>query len=171
MRRTDPSHADAPLSRSVNVDRLPQGQGVVTVEATPAECDALAVDFRIPGIRDLVGRFDIAGPSSRLRVTGTVHATVTLICTVSLDPFDAAVSEPVEVEFTDTDRLAGTDAEDVEIPDPIVGGRIDFGVLTAEFLALGIDPYPRKPGVMFEDVETGDDVKPFAALRRLRPES
>ena len=54
--------------------------------------------------------------------------------------------------FTDTDRLAGTDAEDADIPDPIVGGRIDFGVLTAEFLALGLDPYPRKPGMAFEPV-------------------
>ncbi|MEX6814044.1 hypothetical protein AB2C52_34490, partial [Pseudomonas aeruginosa] len=66
--------------------------------------------------------------------------------------------------------LAGTDAEDADIPDPIVGGRIDFGLLTAEFLALGIDPYPRKPGVVFEAVQLGEDVKPFDVLRTLRSE-
>jgi hypothetical protein len=157
-----------PLSRPMNVERLPQGRGVVTVEATQAECDALARDFRIPGIRDLVGRFDLSGSLSRLLVTGTVEGTVTQVCTVSLEPFETRVSEPVEVEFTNTDQFAGTDAEDVEVPDPIVGGRIDFGQLTAEFLALGLDPYPRKPGINFEATQAGPDIKPFDDLRRLR---
>lgn len=166
MRRGD----GLPLSRPVNVARLARGQDCVTVEATPAECAALAADFRIPAIRDLVGRFEIDGPTSRLRVTGTVAGTVTLVCTLSLEPFEADVSEPVEVVFTDTDQLASTDAEDADIPDPIVGGRIDFGVLAAEFLALGIPSYPRKPGIVFEPVRADEDAKPFGALRALRPE-
>lgn len=157
-----------PLARWVNVERLPQGRGAVTVEASPAECAALAAEFGIPGIRDLVGRFAIEGPTSRLVVTGTVEAQVTQVCTVSLEPFEAPVHEPVEVVFTDTDRLAGTDAEDADIPDPLVGGRIDFGALTAEFLALGLDPYPRKPGITFEPVAAGDDAGPLAGLRKLR---
>ncbi|GAN49585.1 hypothetical protein ABID82_005501 [Methylobacterium sp. PvP062] len=157
-----------PLARWVNVERLPQGRGAVTVEATPAECAALAADFGIPGIRDLVGRFAIEGATSRLTVTGAVEALVTQVCTVSLEPFEAPVREPVEVVFTDTDRLAGTDAEDADIPDPLVGGRIDFGALTAEFLALGLDPYPRKPGIAFEPVVAGDEAGPLDGLRKLR---
>jgi len=157
-----------PLARWVNVERLPQGRGAVTVEASPAECAALAADFGIPGIRDLVGRFAIEGPTSRLTVTGAVEALVTQLCTVSLEPFEAPVHEPVEVVFTDTDRLAGTEAEEADIPDPLVGGRIDFGALTAEFLALGLDPYPRKPGITFEPVVAGDDAGPLDGLRKLR---
>lgn len=165
----NPTRADGgPLSRLVDVRRLPQGRGAVTVEASEAECAALAQDFRIPGVRDLVGRFDIAGPTSRLVVTGTVEAMVSQVCTVSLETFEAPVREPVEVVFTDTDQLEGTDAEDAEVPDPIVGGRVDFGLLTAEFLALGIDPYPRKPGIAFEPVQAGADAGPFDALRPLR---
>ena len=157
-----------PLARWVNVERLPQGRGAVTVEASPAECAALAADFKIPGIRDLVGHFAISGPTSRLTVTGTVEALVTQVCTVSLEPFEAPVREPVEVVFTDTDQLAGTDAEDADIPDPLIGGRIDFGALTAEFLALGLDPYPRKPGLAFEPVVVGEDAGPLAGLAKLR---
>ncbi|TXN41016.1 DUF177 domain-containing protein [Methylobacterium sp. WL7] len=164
--RTGPE--SGPLSRWVNVERLPQGRGAVTVEASQAECDALAADFKIPAIRDLVGRFDISGSTNRMTVTGTVEAVVTQVCTVSLEPFEGPVREPVEVVYTDTDQLAGTDAEDVEVPDPLVGGRIDFGALTAEFLALGLDPYPRKPGIAFEPVVAGEDAGPFDALRRLR---
>ncbi|MGU3539451.1 YceD family protein [Methylobacterium sp. A54F] len=168
MKRPD---ATGPLSRPINIERLRNGPGAVTVEATQAECEALAADFGIPAIRGLVGRFDISGSASRLVVTGRVEALVTQVCTVTLEPFEAAVSEPVEVEFTDPDRFAGTDAEDVEVPDPIVGGRIDFGTLTAEFLALGLDPYPRKPGVAFEEASFGEDEKPLAALRSLRREA
>lgn len=51
-----------------------------------------------------------------------------------------------------------------------MNGRIDLGALTAEFLALGLDPYPRKPGVDFEPVASGPESGPFDALRRLRDE-
>lgn len=157
-----------PLSRSVNVERLPKDRAEIVVEATQAECDALARDFGIPAIRDLVGRFTLSGSLTRLSVAGRVEAVVTQVCTVTLEPFEAPVSEPVEVEFTNADVLEGTDAEDVELPDPIVNGRIDFGVLTAEFLALGLDPYPRKPGAAFEAVTVGEEPLPFAGLAALR---
>lgn len=157
-----------PLSRPTRIDRLRKDGSEVIVEATPQECEALAAEFKIPAIRDLVGRFRVDGPSSRLIVTGTVSATVTQICTVSLDPFDSVISEPVEVVFTDTDILVGTDAEDSDIPDPIIGNRIDFGTLAAEFLALGLDPYPRKPGIAFTPVTDEDEAGPLGGLRSLR---
>ena len=157
-----------PLSRSVNVERLPKDRAEIVVEATPAECLALARDFGVPAIRDLVGRFALGGSLTRLRVEGTVEAVVTQVCTVTLEPFEAPVREPVEVDFTNADVLVGTEAENVELPDPIVNGRIDFGVLTAEFLALGLDPYPRKPGIGFEPVTVGEEAGPLAALGTLR---
>ena len=159
---------EGPLSRSVNVERLPKDRAEIVVEASPAEGEALARDFKIPAIRDLVGRFTLSGSLTRLRAEGRVEAVVTQVCTVTLEPFEAKVSEPVEVEFTNADILEGTDAEDVDLPDPIVNGRVDFGVLTAEFLALGIDPYPRKPGVAFEPVTVGEEPLPFSDLAALR---
>jgi hypothetical protein len=56
-------------------------------------------------------------------------------------------------------------------PDPIVNGRIDLGALASEFLALGLDPYPRKPGVEFKSLtEDADDARPspFAVLGKLK---
>jgi hypothetical protein len=56
-------------------------------------------------------------------------------------------------------------------PDPIIDGRIDLGALAAEFLALGLDPYPRKPGAAFDLGEAEPEREsPFAALARLRGE-
>lgn len=159
-----------PLSRPISVERLRRDGTPVTVEATPAECAALAADFKIPAVRDLVGRFTAQGSSTRLEVTGTVSAVVTQICTVTLEPFESELVEPVEAAFTDTDVLEGTDAEEADVPDPIVGGRIDFGALTAEFLSLGLDPYPRKPGVAFEPLIEDAEEPPLAVLRKLRPD-
>ena len=46
---------------------------------------------------------------------------------------------------------------------------IDIGEVAAEFLALALDPYPRKPGVEFappeEEAPTGSA---FGALARLK---
>ena len=52
----------------------------------------------------------------------------------------------------------------------IVGGTIDLGRLAMEFLTLGIDPYPRKPGVVFVAPEAPKDPEehPFAALKALK---
>ena len=50
----------------------------------------------------------------------------------------------------------------------IVDGRIDLGGLAGEFLALGLDPYPRKPDASFDlgEPEPERD-SPFAALSGL----
>ena len=61
-----------------------------------------------------------------------------------------------------------------DLPDPIVDGRIDLGAVALEFLVLALDPYPKKPGVAFDDVVVGDDdAEPsaFAALARLKDSS
>jgi hypothetical protein len=62
-----------------------------------------------------------------------------------------------------------TDINEYEPPDEIVNGQIDLGALTAEFLALGLDPYPRKPGVDFDYRDPADEKdSPFAALNKLK---
>ena len=87
-------------------------------------------------------------------------------CVVTLDPFPARVEEEVDVDFSASEAFRGTPAEDAEMPDPIVDGMIDLGGLTAEFLSLGLDPYPRKPDASFA-FEGEADASPFAALAGL----
>jgi hypothetical protein len=53
-------------------------------------------------------------------------------------------------------------------PEPLEGGIVDLGALATEFLILGLDPYPRKPGAVFVPPQGADlDQGPFAALGRL----
>ena len=61
--------------------------------------------------------------------------------------------------------------EDEDDADPIDNGWIDLGEVTAETLALDLDPYPRKPGEAFaEHIEdTGEPAgreSPFAVLAK-----
>ena len=54
---------------------------------------------------------------------------------------------------------------DEDEPDPVIDGKIDLGALAAEFFALGLDPYPRKPGAAFEQgAECAPADSPFSAL-------
>jgi hypothetical protein len=104
---------------------------------------------------------------------------VTQTCAVSLEPFETLVTAPVDVDFAPSRQplgepasrkmTAGALASQQDPPDPIMNGQIDRGALAAEFLALNLDLYPRKPGVNFEDMYFGGEASgtnsPFAVLR------
>ena len=154
-----------PFSRWVKVDALPADGLTQTIEASPDERAALAALNGLPAIASLKANFTVRRSGrGGARVTGEVHAEVTQVCVVSLEPFAAIVDEPVDVRFAPAEaaeaarRVKDDEAETVEIggedpPDPIVDGKIDLGALAAEFFALGLDPYPRKPGIAFDPPE------------------
>ncbi|UDL95078.1 MULTISPECIES: YceD family protein [Lichenihabitans] len=114
-------------------------------------------------------------------VTGSVVATIVQTCVISLDSFETNVVEPVDVHFLpeadlDAYRAAllkrgpdpAEDEQEEDEPDLLINGRIDLGALTAEALTLGLDPYPKKPGVEFKELSPPEpDVSPFAALKSL----
>lgn len=167
-----------PLSRPLKVSDVPAEGLAVTVEATREEREALAAAFDLPAVHRLLGSFDVKGSPRRLDVVGRVEGEIRRICVVTLDPFDSEFAEEVAVTFAGPRSSPGAHgaatASDMsrtgrEPPDEIVNGEIDLGALTAEFLALGLDPYPRKPGVAFAH-ENADNVKasPFAGLAELK---
>lgn len=174
-----------PLSRRFDAASARDGGTAFRVVATEAERDALAKDCDLPGIDALAADLRVMRQGQDgLRVTGTVTGRVRQICVVSLDDFASNVSEPVDVSFApeaEVEALAAVraarpppqdDEEAEDLPDPIVNGRIDLGALVAEILVLGLDPYPRKPGIAFADPAPTEPeeaaVSPFAALRDLQ---
>jgi hypothetical protein len=82
----------------------------------------------------------------------------------------------VDVRFappTAADRKSSAEQEaltlslaDEDDPDPVIEGKIDLGALASEFFALGLDPYPRKPGAVLDEERTNSEPtdSPFAAL-------
>lgn len=173
-----------PFSRPLDVRNLPASGLEREIAADEAERAALARELEAPAIASLGGAFRVK-PASRGQVVvkGVARARLTRLCVVTLEPFEVAIEEEVDVVFAPdsarparghvtTGRVADeqTDLSALSTPDPpdpIVDGRIDLGALTAEFVALGLDPYPKKPGAAFSggDEETDGD-SPFAALAR-----
>lgn len=164
-----------PFSRPVRIDALPREGQTFDIEASPAERQALASFFKLPAVAVLTATLSLE-PWGRggAHVTGAVHGELTQVCVASLEPFPAAVDEAVDVRFAPRTgvhskspaREARTfTLADEDEPDPVIDGKIDLGALAAEFFALGLDPYPRKPGAVFEQDEQSDPTdSPFSAL-------
>ncbi|MCZ8259134.1 MAG: DUF177 domain-containing protein [Beijerinckiaceae bacterium] len=114
--------------------------------------------------------------NGRVDIEGQLRASVQPVCVVSLEPFPQEIAAPVQIQFAPealiermTKRAAEEENEDFEPPDPILEGQIDFGAVVVEFLALSLDPYPRKPGAAFAggDPEPARQ-SPFEALLALK---
>ncbi len=149
-----------------------------TGERFDLEADAAtrAAVARVAGLRDLPrleATFELKRRGEGLHVCGRVSATVGQACVVTLEALANEVEEDIDVVFVPP---AAPAPESEEIGDdsraeaePLIGGVVDLGALATEFLILGIDPYPRKPGAMFEPPpDAKPDQGPFAALAELK---
>jgi uncharacterized metal-binding protein YceD (DUF177 family) len=178
-----PPGPGAPFSRPFVVAELQRDRTVsVPIGATPAECAAVAASLGLEAVTSFEADYTLTGlPRGVVGVRGEVRAHITQICVVSLDPFDSDIVETVEAKFAPPTPVAGGRQQPIEAevsalgddePDPIVDGKIDLGALSIEFLALGLDPYPRKPGVEFVEPEVDaletPEESPFAALAKLK---
>jgi len=127
----------------------------------------------LAGVRslpELTASFEVTRRGAGLRVLGHITARVGQTCVVTLEPVENAVEEDIDLLFLPgiAEPRAQGDTED-ELPEPLVDDRVDLGVIATEFLVLGIDPYPRKPGAAFESPQTDTDAPhPFAALAALK---
>jgi uncharacterized metal-binding protein YceD (DUF177 family) len=174
---TDNAPATSPLSQPVVVAHLPEDGATFRIAPDEAARAALAKEFDIVAIPALKASVTLT-PDGRggVKVGGHVEATIRQTCVATLEAFDAPVSEEIEMHFVPEDRLPevrpGAEIEmgAEELPDPLINGVVDIGAVVGEFLALGIDPYPRKPGAAFEMPATpgAEDDSPFSALSRLR---
>jgi uncharacterized metal-binding protein YceD (DUF177 family) len=183
---TPPAETPPILSRPLSIADIPPDGKTVRIIATAEERAALARDVGIPSIESLEAEI-LVKPWARtgFRMTGRVRASVTQDCVVTLEPFGQEVDEAVDVKFVppseaakyepkrdeDGEILLDADAEDP--PDVFEGATLDPGAVAEEYMVLGLDPYPRKPGVAFQPPEVAPaadtpPVSPFAALAKLK---
>lgn len=165
--------ADLALSRRVAVGDLPARGLDVTVEPDSHERAAVAAALGLVSVDGLSGRFRLVRKGRVVHVTGDVSADVQQTCVVTLEAFPAHVAEPVDIRFDGDAEPRRHEVEeltekDLDAPEPLAGDAVDLGALTVEFLTLGLDPYPRKPGVSFDYKDPADEEpSPFAALSAL----
>jgi hypothetical protein len=191
---------ETPFSRPLAAVDIPEDGLELTISADASERAALAEADDLVALGRLEAKLKVtrAGRGG-LRVAGELIADVRQTCVVTLEEFDSRVVEPIDVSFAPeaapaappaTERMSRRRREaepeepkeprasrhiadlDEDAPDPLVDGRIDLGAIVAEFLALALDPYPRKPGALFappeekvEEEKPPAKVSPFAGLR------
>jgi hypothetical protein len=170
MPERDRDRSELPWHVVVAVEDVPETGEHMTLTADGETRLAIA---RIAGLRDLSrleASFDLLRHGGGLHVTGHVSATVGQNCVVTLEPLENEIEENIDLLYMPAAAAPAADDETAaepkwDDPEPLIGGVVDLGALATEFLILGIDPYPRKPGAVFEPPrEQKPDPGPFAAL-------
>ena len=159
----------------VIVEDIPDSGLHVEIEAPAAARAAVAALASVRDLPELSAVFDLTRQGAGVHVAGQVKARVCQTCVVSLEPMESDVDEAVDLRFLpgvgvgppESGRKRSLGGE--EPPEPLVDGKVDLGALATEFLILGIDPYPRKPGVEFAPPPIEDAGEhPFSALKTLK---
>lgn len=178
--------ASAPLSHPVRVETIKPRGSHVTVSAAGEVLARIAALLGLASLEALEACYELARNGERVKLAGEIAAELHQTCIVTLDPFPVSLKVPVKLDFVpEAEALAAAEREqrrddkgeiDLEIllneddpPEPIVDGMIDLGAITVEFLALALDPYPRKPGASFDaELGTSREESPFAVLAKLK---
>jgi uncharacterized metal-binding protein YceD (DUF177 family) len=138
---------------------------------------AVAKIAGVPGLPRLEAEFEVMRHGrDGVRVAGGVSATVQQTCVITLEPIECEVEEEVNLVFVPPhESTSGADRPEEyaaleEPPEILREGTVDLGAVITEFLILGIDPYPRKPGSVFNAPKAEEDAAhhPFAALAALK---
>jgi aryl carrier-like protein len=162
---------------------VPTGGLDLVVEANEVERAAVADRLKIEGL-DRLRIVASVRPWRRhgLHVSGTLFATVVQRCVVTLEPISNDIEETFVGTFEPAAKVRRAAAraeiafdalETEEPPEPMLDGAADIGALAVEYLALAIDPYPRKQGVdlkqqLPEDTDLSDVPGAFDILRELK---
>lgn len=177
--------------RTISQSTLENGPRTVDVEATAEECSAIAERLSLESLTSLTGFITLEIPTEPNPVfeqpvingQGTLKATLTQTCVVTLEPFETKVESRFSGVFSNDDPAAAMVEDDdddggLDIPDvlgPIVDETIHIGEVFVEQLALEIHPFPRKPGAEFEGFSSGSTEvggsgheSPFAVLEKLK---
>ncbi len=189
------SEQPLPISMPVKVEAIPASGQTVDFAPDAAARAGLARLLDVLSVDALTARLTAMREGARVRVTGKFEACVTQACVVTLEPVEGVVSDTVEIVYAPAEeaeaaaKAAGfpADGEDLEevdmaaidlemlndpdaLPDPIApDGTIDLGQALYESIAVGLDPYPRKPGAVFEPpAEPEGFGSPFGALAALK---
>lgn len=171
-----PKPDEPPFAYPVAVATL-HGETHLKLAPDAAARQRIAALLGLHAVEQLDAELKVSQASNGLvEISGTLRAEIQPVCVVSLEPFPQHVDEPVSIRFAPEGliermirRAEEDEIEDFEPPDAILDGQIDFGSVVVEFLALALDPYPRKPGAVF----AGGDPEPvrespFAALQALK---
>jgi hypothetical protein len=151
----------------------------LTLEADATARAGLATRFGLLALDSLTAALEVRREARGIRVSGTVQGEGTQPCVISAEPVPFAATERVAlllVAAAAGDAAGGEielSADDLDV-EPLAGDVIDVGEIAAQALALGLDPYPRAPGIdaagvpgLISEADAIAARSPFAVLKRV----
>lgn len=171
----------AEFSRVIDTRALAEEGETFRYEASDAERAAIASWLSLITLRRLEATVDatpVAKGGVRLKVAFT--ADVVQSCVTTLEPLSTCLQEAFELLYLpeipgqNSTSAVGITVDvdlDEDEPEVLIGDKIDAGAAITEHLVLALEPYPRKPGVVFDSVRPAVSKAPdgpFSALRELK---
>ena len=174
------------FSRPLALRDIGEKPHVVELKARPEERRALVARFGLEDLSDLAGALSVYWRGEEVVVEGTIRATATQACIVTLEPVDETIDEEFVVIFAERAREAQEHeppenefAAPRELVEPLEGDSIDLGELLAQQLSLALNPYPRAEGAELPEEErragetqdeqgSDESANPFAVLKQLK---
>ncbi|MBZ8132504.1 DUF177 domain-containing protein [Afifella sp. IM 167] len=175
------------FSKPLRLAEIPQAGRELHAEASPPELLKIADQLGVPSVESLAAELFIkpmAGDNYRL--AGRITGEATRSCVVTLAPVAETIDEEIAVTLRPgrpdeksgraepgeraSRRAVEISVDSEEDAEPYFGNEVDIGDLLVQYVALGLDPYPRAEGAAFgERIEdTSERQSPFAALEALK---
>ena len=150
------------FSYPLQIDELNQGEQSYMLRADKAQLETLKEILQVPAVNYFEADIKLKFQKKRgiLDVSGQVRAGLGLISVISLEPFDRDYKTDFTLTFDTNatyEQIRELD-EDIEadIPDIVIGGRIDLGDIAIEQLALVMEDHPRQDGEEFSPLIEDD---------------
>ncbi|OYX30232.1 MAG: hypothetical protein B7Y99_11965 [Caulobacterales bacterium 32-69-10] len=168
--------------RLSDIARQPLSRRLEPDEAVRA---AIARDLDLEALPAFSAQVAVSPWHDGAEIEGRWTARVTYRCGLTLEPFDDDLEGQFTVRAVPPSSLHATapqapdedapidleleiDVEADDPPDVLEGETIDLGAYLVEHLALELEPFPRKPGAVFEPPIQAQPESPFAVLKRLK---
>lgn len=169
---------DTPLwSHVVTLADIGRGLGPVELTADAATRVAIARELGLERLDSLTARVRAKPWLDGAEISGSLSADVTQVCSLTGEPFEQTLRSDFTVRAVPEGSEAAPrhDSPEIDIdpeaddpPDVLPAERVDLAAYVVEHLALEVDPFPRKPGAVYEPPAEDDTLSPFAALAKLR---
>lgn len=140
------------------------------LDSDAAQRTAVAARFGLLALNTLAATVELRREAAGIRLTGTVTGSGDQACVASGDPVPFRLREPIALLLTDATPDGGEielSSDDLDV-EPLDGDAIDVGEIAVQTLALGLDPYPRRPGSVAGILSEEDAIaerSPFAVLK------
>ena len=169
-----------PIERLYDLNRLSEAEYETEIVLDDDQRRELAAWVDVVGVNKFEARVSLRRlSSSRFAYAAHLEANVVQSCTVTLEPVSASISMDftralhlvphVKKTLDFSGELSPAAGED-DVPEEIDSTRYDLAAPLIEEFSLAVDPYPRAPGVVFDEPEDGAEARenPFAVLKALK---